>query len=281
MPNQDLTPIVNDSSERCRSLPSASNRIGVLQGRLTPPWNGELQCFPRGRWEEEFLLARDCGFESIELIAETIHNPDNPVWSADGRKRIVELTQQTGVRATTLCADCFMSTTFAREPDASLELLERLLTYGFERIVLPFIGPANFDNLADAESAFARLATLAGRGVELAVESVLPAESLLKLIEGSPLGVCYDTGNQTAMGFDITSEIHMLGPRISHVHVKDKRRSDGQNVILGTGDTDLAGAFAALRAVGYTGEFTLETNRGSDPVETALVHRQKVEGFLR
>jgi sugar phosphate isomerase/epimerase len=52
-------------------------------------------------------------------------------------------------------------------------------------------------------------------------------------------------------------------------------------VILGTGDTDLVGAFAALRAIGFAGEFTLETNRGNDPVETASAHLKLVEDLLR
>jgi L-ribulose-5-phosphate 3-epimerase len=281
MPSVPDTSAANGSPDRRSSPQISSSRIGILQGRLTQPWNGELQCFPRGRWEEEFSLARECGFGSIEFIAEAVHNPDNPVWSTDGRRRIAELIGQTGVSATTLCADCFMGVTFAREPDASLDLLEKLLTFGFECIVLPFMGQANPGSLDEAEQAFARVATLAGHGAELAVESTLPAKSLRKLIEGMPLGVCYDTGNQTAMGYDIVREIHTLGPLISHVHVKDKRRSDGQNVILGTGDADLAGAFAALRAIGYAGGFTLETNRGNDPVETARAHRKLVEGLLQ
>jgi len=275
------TPVGSNSPEHRPSPQWSSGRIGILQGRLVPPWNGELQCFPQDRWEEEFFIARDCGFDSIELIAEADHNQDNPIWSAKGRRQIAELSRQTGVRATTLCADCFMTITFAREPEASLELLGRLLTYGFERVVLPCVGPAKLGSLAEAERVFARVATLTGHGVELAIESTLPAETLANLIEGAPLGVCYDTGNQTAMGYDIVSEIRTLGPRISHVHVKDKRRSDGQNVVLGTGDADLAGAFLALRAVGYAGEFTLETNRGNDPVETARAHREKVGGLLR
>ena len=52
-------------------------------------------------------------------------------------------------------------------------------------------------------------------------------------------------------------------------------------MILGTGDTDLAGAFAALSAIGYTGAFTLETNRGNDPIETAITHLKMVEDLLR
>lgn len=272
----DRGPLARDHSTPQR----ASRHLGILQGRLTSPWNGELQCFPRGHWEDEFVLARECGFDSIELIAEADSNPDNPIWTPEGRQRILEMTEQTGVRAVSLCTDCFMTTTFTRDPDASLELLGKLLTFGFDRLVLPFVGPASFDSLDEAKRILAIVATLAGRGVELAIESTLPAESLRKLIGGGPLSVCYDTGNQTAMGYDIVSEIHTLGPLISHVHVKDKRRSDGQNVILGTGDTDLTGAFAALRKVGYAGEFTLETNRGNNPVETARLHREKVDGLL-
>jgi L-ribulose-5-phosphate 3-epimerase len=259
----------------------AYRHLGILQGRLTTPWNGELQCFPRGHWEDEFFLARECGFDSIELVAEAINNPDNPIWTSDGRRRISEMTEQTGVRAGSLCADCFMSITFARERDVSLELLGTLVSLGFHRLVLPFMGPADLGPLDEAEQTLARVATLAGHGVELAIESTLPAESLRRLIDGTPLSVCYDTGNQTAMGYDIVREIYTLGPLISHVHVKDKRRSDGQNVILGTGDADLAGAFAALRKVGYAGEFTLETNRGNNPAETARLHRELVEGLLR
>ena len=258
-----------------------SRVIGILQGRLTRPWNGELQCFPRDGWEEEFFLARRCGFNAIELIAEASHNPANPIWSDDGRRRIRELSQQTGVRATTLCADCFMSVTFSRAPEASVELLAKLIGCGFERIVVPFIGAANLASIQEAKQAFARVSALAGHGVELAVESALPADALRSSLEGKPLGVCYDLGNTTALGYDIVHEIHTLGSRIPHVHVKDKRRSDGQNVILGTGDTDLVGAFAALRAIGFAGEFTLETNRGNDPVETASAHLKLVEDLLR
>ena len=254
--------------------------IGILQGRLTQPWNEELQCFPRDGWEEEFSLAHRCGFNAIELIAEASHNPANPIWSDSGRERIRELSQQTGVRAATLCADCFMTVTFSRAPEAAVDLLAKLIEYGFERIVVPFIGGAALDSTQEAEQSFARVSALAGHGVELAIESTLPADALESSLEGKPLGVCYDLGNTTALGYDIVQEIHILGSRISHVHVKDKRREDGQNVILGTGDTDLVGAFAALKAIGFAGDFTLETNRGNDPVDTARAHFKLVEGLL-
>ncbi len=108
-----------------------------------------------------------------------------------------------------------------------MELLDRLLGFGFERIVLPFIGVANLVSMGEAEQAFARVSALAGHGVEFAIESTLPADALRTSLEGKPLGVCYDQGSTTALGYDIVREIHTLGSRITHVHVKDKRRSDG------------------------------------------------------
>lgn len=273
-----MTPSMVDTRSSCAIT---QLRIGILQGRLTRPWNGELQCFPRGAWEREFLLARECRLDAIELIAEAQHNPDNPIWSEEGRKRICGLARETGVSSETVCADCFMSVTFAGDPSASAELLSRLAESGVRRIVLPFLGGSQFRSLQEAERVIARLSAMDRPGVELAVETTLSCEDLRRLVESTALRVCYDLGNMTAVGRDIVREIHTLGSLITHVHVKDKRRADGQNVILGTGDTDLSGAFAALRAVRYRGEFILETTRGDDPVLTAKRHRELVAGFLQ
>ena len=93
--------------------------------------------------------------------------------------------------------------------------------------------------------------------------------------------VCSNLGTTPALGHEIAADIRRLGKRITHVHVKDKLRSDGRNVLLGTGDTDFKGAFRALKDIRYDGGYTMETFRGDDPVETAKRHRQFVEGFLR
>jgi len=97
VPRDLQVPALNDQPDH-RPYGEASSRvIGILQGRLTQPWNGELQCFPRDRWEGEFVLARSCGFNAIELIAEASHNPANPIggwqkaalraFAADRRRR--------------------------------------------------------------------------------------------------------------------------------------------------------------------------------------------------
>ena len=94
----------------------------------------------------------------------------------------------------------FYERDFQPRPGGSVELLAKLIGYGFERIVLPFIGAANLGSIQEAKEAFRTLSAFAGNGVELAVESTLPAEALRTSLEGKPLSVCYDLGNTTALG---------------------------------------------------------------------------------
>ena len=258
--------------------------IGILQGRLTKPWNGRLQCFPKGAWEREFELARDCGFDALELFVETEHNSDNPCWSKEGRKRLRELSRTHGIAIPTLCADCFMTTPIAMKLDAR-DLMDTVLGMGFSRVVLPFFEAAELKN----EETVDKFIRVAGgwaqwaktSGVDLLLETTLPAAELMRITDTVDMGVCYDLGNTTALGHDIARDIRILGERIKHVHVKDKRRRDGANVLLGSGDTDFTGAFAALKEIGYGGDYTFETFRGDDPVATAKQHLEFVRSQLR
>ena len=253
--------------------------IGILQGRLTQPWNGQLQCFPRGAWEAEFFRARELGFDAIEVLVEAEYNPGNPVWD-DGKERLREVSKASGVSVRVACADCFMKTTFIGQPDAALELLARIASRGFGRIVLPFFDAAALSGSEDLDRLAEVLAASPVARSRLALETTLPASVLAPFVDRVGTSVCYDLGNTTALGHDVAGDIRILGSRISHVHVKDKRRATGENVILGTGDTDFAGAAAALAEIGYAGDYTCETTRGSDPVDTARYHRSFVEKLL-
>ena len=58
--------------------------LGCSQGRLINPFNGKLQCFPKGKWKDELYLAKSCGLSYVEFLAEEIHNPENPIWTSNG-----------------------------------------------------------------------------------------------------------------------------------------------------------------------------------------------------
>ena len=81
--------------------------IGVMQGRLSKPVGSRIQAFPAATWEQEFKLASQMGLDAIEWIFEDPYET-NPLWSESGRKRIMELIKETGVRVDHVCTDYFM-----------------------------------------------------------------------------------------------------------------------------------------------------------------------------
>ena len=82
--------------------------VGIMQGRLLPPVNGRLQCFPAGRWMDEFALAAVADLEAIEWIYDAAGEHSNPLPTEDGRVRMGELASKNGVHVRSVCADYFM-----------------------------------------------------------------------------------------------------------------------------------------------------------------------------
>ena len=63
-------------------------KFGISQGRLVSNSKGLLQHFPQENWQEEFKIASSINLSFIELLAERKFNPNNPLWSEDGRNLI-------------------------------------------------------------------------------------------------------------------------------------------------------------------------------------------------
>ena len=84
------------------------NNIGVMQGRLLPKFKGRYQAHPIGYWQEEFFLAKELGLDCIEFILDFNDSEKNPLLTHEGFKEILELSEETGVRVKTICADYFM-----------------------------------------------------------------------------------------------------------------------------------------------------------------------------
>lgn len=262
--------------------------IGILQGRLKQTTNGELQCFPSLKWGEEFFLARDCGLECIELLFEAAYNPYNPLYSEEGVDRLKKLSQETGVKISSVCVDYFMQKPFwsmdrnvkGESEKTFRELVLKCSAIGAEQMVLPFFEKAELKTEDDKNrfrNSLKELAPFAKQhDVTLALEITWPAEELkpfMESIDTENVGVCFDTGNTTGKNHDVPNDIRALGKLVTHVHVKDRRKSDYENVLLGTGDADFKSVFKAFLDVGYKGAYILETYRGEDPVQTAKTHR--------
>jgi len=78
--------------------------------------------------------------------------------------------------------------------------------------------------------------------------AVASAESLEKLLALSPsFRVNLDIGHFTAGDQDAVGFLEKHHARITHLHIKDRRRNHGPNVQLGTGDTPIATCLKLLR----------------------------------
>jgi len=105
--------------------------------------------------------------------------------------------------------------------------------------------------------------------------AISSARDVDRLLDGSTIGLCLDTGHLFLGGADPVEIARRAGDRVLHVHLKDLeparadrvRRGDepfrqavidGLFVPLGRGGVDIAGTVAALEAGGYRGWYVLE-----------------------
>lgn len=129
----------------------------------------------------------------------------------------------------------------------------------------------NLDRITDAASARGLVATLHPH-VGTMVES---GEETSRVLVGSRIGLCLDTGHLLIGGGDPVAVAQQYPGRIVHTHLKDVRidwarrvRSGeatyteavagGMYVPLGQGDVDITAIVAALEGNGYAGWYVLE-----------------------
>jgi inosose dehydratase len=130
---------------------------------------------------------------------------------------------------------------------------------------------ANLDRIAD--HAFSR-------GVEASLHPhigtmIENGAETQRVIEGSHIGLCVDTGHLAAAGADPGAIVAAHPGRVRHVHLKDVDSAlaarvangtlafgdavrEGMFVPLGQGDVDIAGIVDSLESAGYQGWYVLE-----------------------
>lgn len=251
--------------------------FGIVQGRLIQSPPGQLQWFPKGRWEEEFHLAAESGIHYIELIAERNHNKENPIWSDSGVEKIKSLCKKNGLNLQVLCNDYIIDHSLMRDPsciEQTLMLMERMHLLGIQKLVLPMFEASEMD--ASNWQGFCKiLKDLSGsaerHNILICLETVLDGAKLIEVLDSldcDNIKCVFDTGNRIAFEHDIYSDIMLLGNRIEHIHIKDKDAKNN-NVLLGTGEVNFKKVFESLASINYNGPYTFETHRGKNPTRTA------------
>jgi len=259
------------------------HRIGMMQGRLLPPVAGRIQAFPGARWAEEFPLLRQIGYDAIELTIEQASWETHPIRSADGRQRLFEVAAANAIGIVGLCCDNFMELPLTSDDtdvrskslDQLRDLIEHAAAFGLPMVEVPMMAANSLRSetarLHFDQAMAAALPEAEKLGVSIALESDLPPQELAALVDGyaNPrLGLNYDMGNSTWLGFVPEDELPLYCRHVRNVHVKDCTVKD-YSLPLGRGDTPFERVFGLLAQFDYRGDFILQAARQDDCVGSA------------
>src|SRR5262249_36062577 len=101
----------------------ASERLGFMQGRLSPMVNGKIQAFPAADWRGEYPQAARLGLPLMEWTLDYEGLDDNPLMTPAGRAEMRGLGERHGVSVETLTGDLFMQMPFWKERGTAREAL--------------------------------------------------------------------------------------------------------------------------------------------------------------
>ena len=254
-------------------------KLGLMQGRLLPKFNGRFQAHPLGYWQKEFQLAKELDLDLIEFILDFNDLELNPLMTYEGINEIKLIAKKTGVSVQTICADYFMQYPLVDQKYTkdSLYVLKRLIrsaeSLGVSDIVLPFVdesslnGEDDFDRLVGVLKPV--LETLNGKSINLSLETDLnPPDflNLLKKLDHKNVKVNYDIGNSAALGYDMEEEFETYGDMISDIHLKD-RNFKGGSVKFGEGDSDFKKLFSLIKRSDYKGPLIMQSYRDEEGLE--------------
>ncbi|MFJ4209310.1 sugar phosphate isomerase/epimerase family protein [Paenarthrobacter sp. NPDC089675] len=229
---------------------------------------------------------RGLGFEEIDLGAlpgVCDHVPY--VLDAEAVEAVAAVVRYSGLRVRSVNGDVgdLNATLDAGAAEARERHLGMLLNLaaktGAKALVLP-CGAIDHEPLRSVEDDIERVAGqlihASARAKELGLElwteslhyfrlcwNTERAQLLADRLAGSDVGIVMDFSHIVASGGDPADFVSRFGERITHVHLRDATAAtDTQpgniNLSIGNGQADFAAGLSTLRAVGYTGHFSLE-----------------------
>ncbi len=265
------------------------NRIGFMQGRLSPQVDGKIQAFPWQRWKEEFPAAAAMEIHMMEWTLDQDRLYENPLMTIAGQAEIRELCHRHSFLIPSLTGDCFMQSPFwkAQENDRAalaqdfLAVAKACTAVGISMIVMPLVDNGRLENAEHENALIAFLQDQAGflaeHGLKVVFESDFAPANLARFIDRldpALFGINYDIGNSAALGFNPSEEISAYGQRIINVHVKD-RVLGGTTVPLGAGNADFETVFKELARLSYAGNYILQTARAPDGDHAKALRRYR------
>lgn len=257
------------------------NKIGVMQGRLLPKYQGRYQAHPVGYWQDEFKTVNQLGLDCIEFILNYDESEKNPLLNLEGIENIKKIEDISGVKVLSICADYFMeapihSSNFSIA-DTSIAILDCLIENAsllkVSDIIIPCVDKSSFKNKKDIDNFVNNIKLVVKNaeifGINICLETDLAPKAFTKMLDaiGSDnVMINYDIGNSAAKGYDPNEEFQSYGDKIAHLHIKD-RLLGGSSVPLGTGNANFLKIFDLLSKYEYKGIVIFESFRDDEGIE--------------
>jgi len=267
--------------------------VGLAGGVLLP--RSGLRCFAAKTPAVKIKIgscvigladARRAGLDGAEI---GVGNAADKLQVADPavRQKYKDQMKETGLVISSFMMGLLNSNPLASDPRGPAWLeqsIDAAKDLGAKVILVAFFGKGSLlegkkVKTADVDVVVERLKAAAPRakeaGVILAIENTLNAKQNAEILDriGSPaVGIYYDVGNLTGMGYDVPAEIRFLKERIAIFHFKDGRN------YLGEGKVQYKPIAEAMRAIGYQGWVVLET---SNPSRDGVADARRNAAFIR
>lgn len=244
---------------------------------------------PQRSATEIFRMAKEHGFEGVEVSIGADGAPSNQVWldsTEEDCRQLLEQAEQANIKIAGLASGLGWSQPLTNKETQSTgkEAVKKSLQVakwlGTDAIlVVPGgVGAEFIDGFRGApydqayENALSALQELKGTaeelGVAIGVENVwnkfllspLEFRSFLNEIGSPQVGAYFDVGNVIYSGYP-EQWIRILGPHIKRIHFKDFKREVGNLsgfCDLLDGDVDFPAVMQSLNEIGYNGPVTSE-----------------------
>lgn len=246
-------------------------KIGIMSGRLSLPINNKIQSFPKDSWKSEFMLAKQCGFETIEWIVD---HTNNPIFTNEGIREIKTLSHTNDIQINTLLADYFMEHLLFNismtEKEKNFSLLKKIIEQCYKLeisvVEIPLVDTSSLKknkNKLDFIRNLSKIIEFAtSYNVKITLETDLSPIDFKSLLQnlGKDIGANYDTGNSASLGYDVIQELELLKTWLTNIHLKD-RLLGGDTVPFGMGCTNFDLFFQKLSKINYTGELIIQGAR--------------------
>ena len=273
-----------------------NNKIGFIQGRLSPMIDNKIQAFPWGNWQEEFSLARENNFQLIEWTLDQSDLYLNPIMTNEGRSEIKKLSYKHNMKIPSLTGDCFMQSPFWKASESDKAVLEQDFInvcdasskLDISLIVVPLVDNGTIENESQEDYLVTFLMDHASKfqlnNQKIIFESDFDPGRLHEFIQrfdSKNFGINYDVGNSAALGYNVDDEFNAYGKNIMNVHIKD-RKYKGNTVPLGQGDANFDKVFENLSKFSYQGNLILQTARAIDDnhIEPLVKYRSMTKEWM-